>query len=158
MFEYVPKWRNWQTHGTQNPAVAIPCRFDSDLRHQKLSRCGVLVNNSTCVFCKIIQGTIPSTIISQNDHVMVIKDINPKAPVHYLIIPKKHIESVLTLSDTDAEYCWHMLKMARDIGKRLSSQAFNLIANNGAAAGQSVPHVHFHLLSGKNLYEHGLKL
>jgi len=89
---------------------------------------------------------------------MVIKDISPKAPIHYLILPKKHIESVLTVSDTDVDYCWHMLKMARDIGKTLPSHSFNLISNNGAAAGQSVPHVHFHLLSGKNLYEGWLKL
>jgi diadenosine tetraphosphate (Ap4A) HIT family hydrolase len=116
------------------------------------------VLSPTCIFCKIIQKTIPSTIITENEHVIVVSDIAPKAPTHYLIIPKIHVESVSSLTDKDAEYCWHMMKIARDLGTKMPAQAFNLIINNGAAAGQSIMHLHLHLLAGKNLYEHGLSL
>jgi diadenosine tetraphosphate (Ap4A) HIT family hydrolase len=116
------------------------------------------MQNPSCIFCKIIQGAIKSTIIAQNDHVLVIQDITPRAPTHYLILPKKHIDSILTLSDQDQDYVWHMITMAKELGNLLPSKAFNLVSNNGAAAGQSVFHMHMHFLAGKNLYEHGLKL
>ena len=114
--------------------------------------------DASCIFCKIIQRTIKSTIIKENDHVLVIQDISPKAPIHYLILPKRHVESILALTQDDEQYCWHMLQMARDLGNELPNKAFNLITNNGAAAGQSVFHLHMHFLAGKNLYEGGLKL
>ncbi len=117
-----------------------------------------MVLSNSCIFCKIIQKTIPSTIIKENDHTLVIQDITPKAPIHYLIMPKKHIESILALTEQDQAYWWSMLAMAKELGTHIPSKAFNLISNNGAAAGQSVFHAHFHLLSGKNLYEGGLKL
>jgi histidine triad (HIT) family protein len=114
--------------------------------------------SSGCVFCKIIHRTIPSVIIKENDHIIVIQDKSPKAPLHYLIITKKHIESLLTISDEDKESCWQLLKMAHELGVATPAQAFNFISNNGAAAGQSVFHLHLHFMSGKNLYENGLKL
>lgn len=113
---------------------------------------------SSCIFCKIIQGTIKSTIIKEDEHTIVIQDIAPKAPIHYLIIPKTHIETISSLSDSDAHYAWNMMKMARDLGNQLPSKAFNLVANNGAAAGQLVFHLHLHFLAGRNLYEQGLSL
>jgi histidine triad (HIT) family protein len=156
----MPKWRNWQTRGTQNPVVddTVSVRFRPSaicLIHQTS---GVTVLSSTCIFCKIIQKTVPSTIIAENDHVIVVQDIAPKAPTHYLIIPKHHVESVLALTANDAEYCWHMMKIAQELGAKLPSKAFNLIVNNGAAAGQSIMHLHFHFLAGKNLYAHGVSL
>ena len=114
--------------------------------------------SSTCIFCKIIQKTIPSTIIAENEHVIVVQDIAPKAPIHYLIIPKIHVESITTLSDKDAAYCAHMLHMARDLGNKRPSPSFNIIINNGAAAGQSVMHLHLHFIAGKNIYQQGLSL
>jgi histidine triad (HIT) family protein len=116
------------------------------------------MESSHCIFCSIINKTIPSTIIKENEHILVIQDIHPKAPIHYLIIPKKHIASVDLLANTDNIIGWAMLQMARDLGKEVPSHAFNLISNNGAAAGQSVHHLHMHFLAGKNLYEHGLAL
>jgi histidine triad (HIT) family protein len=116
------------------------------------------VFNTSCIFCKIIQKTAPSTVIKEDDFTLVIQNISPQAPIHYLILPKKHITSLLELSDEDREYGWRMLKMARDLGNQLPNKAFNLISNNGAAAGQSVFHAHLHFLADKNLYEHGLKL
>jgi diadenosine tetraphosphate (Ap4A) HIT family hydrolase len=114
--------------------------------------------NPSCLFCKIIQKTIKSTIIQENDWIIAIQDIAPKAPTHYLLLPKKHVENVLYLTDEDEVYSWQMMKMARDLGKQLPSQNFNMISNNGAGAGQSVFHWHIHFLAGRNLYEHGLKL
>lgn len=118
----------------------------------------VIVLNESCLFCKIIQKTIPSTIVKENDFVMAIHDIHPKAPIHYLLIPKTHIESVTHITDQDQSFCWHLFQLARDLGAQVPTKAFNLISNNGAAAGQSVPHLHWHFLAGKNLYEHGLTL
>jgi histidine triad (HIT) family protein len=116
------------------------------------------VLDSTCIFCKIIQGLIPAQVIQENDYVTVIKDIYPKAPIHYLIIPKKHIIDISELTDLDQEFGWEMLKIARAIAKKEILAGFNLISNNGKAAGQSVMHLHFHLLAGKNIYSGGLAL
>jgi len=114
--------------------------------------------DSGCVFCKIIQQTIPSVIIKENDHIIVIQDRSPKAPIHYLLITKKHIDSLLTISDQDKEYGWKLIQMAHELGAATPAQSFNLVSNNGRSAGQSVFHLHMHFMSGKNLYENGLEL
>ena len=196
----MPKWRNWQTHETQNLAVVTPCRFKSDLRHilqiaikqatkkpvkikiigldptkpcppiealaklgrSRMTRKSVMFSDS-CIFCKIILKKItPKSIILENEHVLVIPDINPKAPVHYLIIPKKHIIDLVQISEQDMHYAYEMLKATHEIGKNLNTQnmpkAFNIVSNNGAAAGQSVFHLHWHFLAGKNIYSGGFSL
>ncbi len=114
--------------------------------------------DASCIFCKIIQRTIKSTIAYENDHVLVIEDIAPKAPIHYLIIPKQHVDNINTLTPSDDQYVLSMIKAAQELGNKIPSKAFNLISNNGAAAGQSVFHLHMHFLAGKNLYQHGLQL
>ncbi len=112
-----------------------------------------------CIFCKIINREIPTTIIKESNHAIAIKDITPKAPVHYLVLPKKHIENLLYLEDQDAIYSQAMLSMIKDLGHDLAApKAFNLVANNGKDASQSVLHFHFHFLSGRDIYEGGLKL
>jgi histidine triad (HIT) family protein len=113
---------------------------------------------SDCIFCKIIQGAIKSTIIAQNEYVIAIQDIMPKAPFHYLIMPKKHIISLATITEADQEYITQVMFMARDLAQNVPNKAFNLIANNGSEAGQSVFHLHFHFLAGKDLYKNGLTL
>lgn len=109
------------------------------------------MSDASCIFCKIINREIKSEIIQENDQVVVVKDINPKAPVHYLIIPKKHFENLLTFDD-DKEVACAVMAMARDLGKALDKpQAFNVISNNGAEVGQSVFHMHWHFLSGSHI-------
>lgn len=107
-----------------------------------------------CVFCKIISQETPSTVIAQNELVIAIKDIAPKAPIHYLIIPKKHIRDIQSLQKEDAPYAAAMLLMARELSMQLPHDgAVKLVMNNGAQAGQSVFHLHCHFLSGKAMLE-----
>lgn len=106
--------------------------------------------HQSCVFCSIIRGEIPATKIYENDKLIVIKDIAPKAPVHLLIIPKIHVPDVAALTEADAVFAAAMLLVTAELKKQLTgSHAFRLIANTGADVGQSVFHVHFHFLSGK---------
>ncbi len=105
-----------------------------------------------CVFCKIIAKELPAKVIAENDLCLVIQDIAPKAPVHYLIIPKKHVVDISCLERDDAQIPATIFFMAQELGAKLSgSGAFRLIVNNGADAGQSVPHLHAHFVSGKKM-------
>ena len=109
------------------------------------------MSDASCIFCKIISREIKSEIIKENDQVIVVKDINPQAPVHYLVIPKKHFINLLEFDD-DKELASSVMAMARDLGKSLKKpQAFNFISNNGSEVGQSVFHMHWHFLSGSHI-------
>jgi diadenosine tetraphosphate (Ap4A) HIT family hydrolase len=118
-----------------------------------------MVMVGACIFCKIIKKEIPSTVMYENEFVLVVNDISPKAPIHYLIFPKKHIVDISHVVAEDWCCIVETLKMASELGKKLlPPSAFNLISNNGAAAGQSVFHMHWHFLAGKNIYEGGFSL
>lgn len=105
-----------------------------------------------CLFCKIIEKKIPAKIIAEDDNVIVIQDIVPKAPTHYLIIPKKHIENVRMLEETDAYIVSSMMLMAKKLSNMVSGNgSFRIIINNGAEVGQTVFHLHLHFLAGKKL-------
>jgi histidine triad (HIT) family protein len=110
------------------------------------------MHNSSCIFCKIISGAIPATIIDEDEHVIVIQDINPKAPIHYLLIPRVHVHNIQGLREHDGPCIIALMMMAQKLSKKLSgSQSFRLIMNNGADSGQSVFHLHAHFLSGKKM-------
>ncbi|PKN03325.1 histidine triad nucleotide-binding protein [Candidatus Dependentiae bacterium HGW-Dependentiae-1] len=105
-----------------------------------------------CVFCKIVAKELPAKVIAENDTCLVIQDIAPKAPVHYLIIPKKHVTDISCLERGDANIPAAIFFMAQEWGAKLSgSGAFRLIVNNGTEVGQSVPHMHVHFVSGKKM-------
>lgn len=105
---------------------------------------------SSCVFCRIIAGEIPSQRLHDDEQVIAIRDINPQAPVHVLILPKRHIESLLEREGTDDLY-GHVVEVARALAQRLgvAEGGFRLLVNSGPDGGQAVPHVHFHLLGGR---------
>lgn len=104
----------------------------------------------SCIFCKIIQGFIPTLFVYQDDKVVVINDLHPKAPVHYLIIPKKHIACLSQATSNDQDILGYSLLIATYLSKQSANQeSFRLLLNNGANAGQSVFHIHFHFLAGK---------
>ena len=108
------------------------------------------MTTDSCIFCDIISGKIPADIIMQNDDLIVIKDIHPKAPVHYLIIPKKHIKNIASLDDESDYLMSSIARMAKKIAhEKMDDASFRLICNNGAGAGQSVFHLHCHFLAGK---------
>lgn len=103
-----------------------------------------------CIFCKIIKSEIPTHIIYQNDYVLVIKDIAPKAPIHYLIIPKTHFDNLKDFKNEDEMYLVECAKAAKYIAKDLDKD-FNLISNNGRNSGQTIFHMHWHFIADKNL-------
>jgi len=111
--------------------------------------------NDDCVFCNIANHTMTSTIIKEDDELMVIKDILPKAPVHLLVIPKKHIPSVTDLGDADSDLVGKMILAAKKVAEEqgVAQSGYKLIFNVGKHGGQIVPHLHLHLLGGKQLPE-----
>ena len=106
-----------------------------------------------CLFCKINNGEIPAEKIYDGDEVFAIKDINPQAPIHLLIIPKKHFATVLEIQEGDHELIGSIYSVANQLAKKngLDQTGFRVVVNCGAEAGQSVFHVHYHLLGGRSL-------
>jgi len=101
-----------------------------------------------CLFCKISNGEVPSVKIFENDKLFAVNDINPKARIHILIIPKKHIESIKTLNDADKDLFWEMVSTARKLAEDNNLQGYKLVINVGRDGGQIIDHLHLHLLSG----------
>ena len=106
-----------------------------------------------CVFCKIIKKEIPADIAYEDDNVIVFKDINPSAPIHLLIVPKKHIPSINNLELEDKELIGYMFLIAKKVAEEqtISEAGYRLIINVGRDAGQIVDHLHLHLLGGEDL-------
>ena len=107
-----------------------------------------------CVFCEIIKGNIPSTKVYEDEFVTAFNDLNPQTPVHVLIVPKKHIASVNELEQQDAELVGRVFLAAKEIAKKLGlNDGYRIITNCGKDAGQTVMHLHFHLLGGRTMGE-----
>ncbi|QCX32411.1 histidine triad nucleotide-binding protein [Caloramator sp. E03] len=106
-----------------------------------------------CIFCKIVEGTIPSQKVYEDEKVVGFKDISPVAPVHIIIIPKHHIESVMEVDENNADIVSHIILVAKKIAKELgiSEKGFRIVNNCGKEGGQTVPHLHFHLLGGRDM-------
>ena len=101
-----------------------------------------------CLFCKISRGEIPSEVLFSDDRITVFKDLNPKAPVHFLIVPKRHIESVQTLTPADGEIIREMILGAKKVATELGLRGYKLVFNVGRTGGQIIDHIHLHLLGG----------
>ena len=108
-----------------------------------------------CLFCKIIEGDIPSTKVYEDEYVYAFKDINPMAAVHVLVIPKKHIDSLAEIEDGDEKIVGKIYKIINQIAEKLGfkENGYRVIVNCGKDGGQEVGHLHFHLLAGKQLGE-----
>lgn len=106
-----------------------------------------------CIFCRIIKGEIPATTVYEDDRVVVIQDIAPVAPTHLLVIPRKHFVNALDLDPADYELIGHIHGVAARIARErgVAENGFRIVANNNAGAGQSVFHIHFHLLAGRQM-------
>jgi histidine triad (HIT) family protein len=107
---------------------------------------------SDCLFCGIVEGKIKGEIVYRDNSVVAFKDINPKAPVHILIVPVKHIATLLDLEDEDQELVGEIFSVANRLAEQqgISQDGFRVVANCGAGAGQTVFHMHFHLLGGRH--------
>lgn len=111
------------------------------------------MNTSGCIFCRIINKELPSTVVAENENVIVIKDIHPKAPTHLLILPKKHLSDISALTHEDTALASDMLFMAQQLSKTIpGASSFKLMVNNGKSAGQIVFHLHMHFLAGKEMH------
>ena len=106
-----------------------------------------------CIFCNIIKGEIPSVKVFENDYVYAINDISPVAPVHVLVIPKEHIESLNDITPQNANLISEVYLAAAEIAKQLgvSENGYRVVSNCGESGGQTVNHIHFHLLGGRDL-------
>lgn len=110
-----------------------------------------------CIFCKIIAGEIPSDKVYEDDKILAFNDINPEAPVHVLVIPKVHINSVNDINEDNSDIIAHIFVVISKIVKELgiNESGYRIISNSGEDAGQTVPHLHFHIIGKKKL---GIKL
>ncbi|UCG10582.1 MAG: histidine triad nucleotide-binding protein [Dehalococcoidia bacterium] len=106
-----------------------------------------------CVFCQIVAGKLPSDIIYQDDEVIAFRDINPQSPTHVLIIPRKHIASLAELAEGEASLMGHMVNIANQLATKegVAQNGYRLVVNCGQEGGQLVPHLHLHLLGGRQL-------
>lgn len=107
-------------------------------------------NSTDCIFCKIVAGEIPSEQVYSDDKVIVFKDISPKAPVHLLLIPREHIESLQELQEQHQDLMGHMMLLLPKLAKEQGLEnGFRTVINTGTDGGQVVYHLHIHLLGGK---------
>ena len=104
-----------------------------------------------CIFCKIIAKKIPAKIVHEDEFAVAFEDLNPQAPTHILIVPKKHIADIHSIVVSDRELIGHLFFVAKTIAsaKNLDTSGYRMVINNGQGAGQTVFHLHLHLLSGR---------
>jgi histidine triad (HIT) family protein len=106
-----------------------------------------------CLFCAIVAGEIPATTVLETDRVLAFRDINPQAPTHVLVIPKTHYPDVAALADADAALLGEVIGAVQQVAAAdaVAETGYRVVFNTGAKAGQTVPHVHAHLLGGRSL-------
>lgn len=110
----------------------------------------------TCLFCKIANRELPGKIVYEDDHSVAFEDINPKAPVHILIIPRRHLATLLDATQSDDRLLGHLLLVANDIARQkgIAERGFRLVLNCNSEGGQVVFHLHLHMLGGRPLRWH----
>ena len=106
---------------------------------------------SDCLFCRIIAGEIPSNKVYEDDQCFAFYDIAPQAPTHFLVIPKAHISSVSAVSEENSAVVAHIFEVIAKLTKELGGESYRVVSNIGEQAGQSVFHLHFHVLGGRDM-------
>lgn len=106
---------------------------------------------SDCLFCKIVKGDIPSQKVYEDDTCYAFYDIDPQAPTHFLVIPKTHIGSCGEIDGTNSQVVGHCFEVISKVTEELGITDFRVVSNCGVQAGQSVPHLHFHVLAGRDM-------
>lgn len=108
---------------------------------------------SDCIFCRIADGAVPATIVREDEHTVAFRDSDPKGPLHVLVIPRRHIASVNDVADNDAALMGSLFIAARDVAasEGVADDGYRLVVNTGRAANQTVPHVHLHVIGGRDL-------
>jgi histidine triad (HIT) family protein len=113
------------------------------------------MESNPTIFGKILRGELPATVVYEDDKVLAFEDIHPCAPVHILVIPKRYIENLYAAQEEDAELLGHVMlvaaRVARERGLEADGDGFRLVLNNGAGAGQTVFHMHAHVIGGRGL-------
>ncbi len=106
-----------------------------------------------CLFCRIVAGEIPSTRVHEDDQVVAFRDIAPKAPTHILVVPRRHVASLTDLAESDGPLLGRMFAVVTDLARRdgIADDGFRVVANAGANGGQTVDHLHLHLLGGRRM-------
>ncbi|MDA8078318.1 MAG: histidine triad nucleotide-binding protein [Nitrospiraceae bacterium] len=107
-----------------------------------------------CLFCKIVQRKLPARIVHEDEKALAFEDVNPQAPLHVLVIPKKHISTSLEAAPDDNELIGHLLRIAAGIARErgFAERGFRLVMNTNPEAGQTVYHIHLHLLGGRKMH------
>jgi histidine triad (HIT) family protein len=106
--------------------------------------------STDCIFCKIVSGQIPSTPVYEDEQTYAFADINPKAPVHILVVPRKHIDSLSHAQQSDRALLGHLMWAAAEIARHKGlAKGYRIVINNGEDGGQTVDHIHLHLLGGR---------
>ncbi|WP_457573061.1 histidine triad nucleotide-binding protein [Desulfolithobacter sp.] len=107
--------------------------------------------SDNCLFCKIIKGDIPADILHEDDEILAFRDIAPQAPVHFLVIPKKHISGPMDVAAEDEQLIGRLMRVGSEIARKEGIDHFRVVFNNGEQAGQTVFHIHMHILGGRNM-------
>lgn len=112
-----------------------------------------MAERTECIFCRIADGTVPATVVREDEHTVAFRDLDPKAPVHVLVIPRRHIGSINDVADDDAAVMGALFIAARDVAAQegVAADGYRLVVNTGAAANQTVQHVHLHVMGGRDM-------
>lgn len=122
------------------------------MREQFINK-GIEIMNGDCLFCKIVNGDINADVVFESENIIAFNDINPQAPTHILIIPKRHIPTINDLIESDCDNLGQLFLVAASIAKKnnFSNEGYRVVMNCNSAAGQTVFHLHLHLLGGRAL-------
>lgn len=104
---------------------------------------------SDCLFCRIASKEIPAQLLHEDEQAVAFKDINPQAPTHFLVVPRRHIDSLAAAQDADAALLGHLQRLSAKLAKQGGVESFRVVTNSGRGAGQSVDHLHYHVLGGR---------